>query len=222
MPRNLTNLIGSWTQRPMTHIGQIAILRSSSSEFVFELRHADDVALAPSSLTAYQHAEAARELSFTDESGEYRPLKTAPNLRRGWRMLLNTENQLRIALDHFYPAMTAIYASLLDESLRPVPLRETLERQTGMYAATKRLTESEAYVLVCTACHDANCLKKVLWTLDGKNEFLGLPEDQRRHQDEPSRIPLLCHEACNILVAKAREVVKKRERAAAAIEPAAP
>jgi hypothetical protein len=60
----------------------------------------------------------------------------------------------------------------------------------------------------------------VLWTLDGNSEFLGLPEDQRVPQPEPSRIPLLCHEACNILVASAREVVKKRERAAAALESA--
>lgn len=222
MSRNLSSLIGSWTQHTPTHIGQIIIRRQPSPAPTFELRHADDATLEADSLTTHQHPEAARGLSFTDQTGEYRPLKTAPTLRRGWRLLLQTEEDLRIALDHFYPAMTAIYASHLDQTLKPVPLRDTLERQTGMYAATKRLTESEAYVLVCTSCHDSNCLKKVLWTLDGKNEFLGLPEDQRRYQTECSRIPLLCHEACNILVAKAREVVKKRERAAAALETVVP
>jgi sirohydrochlorin cobaltochelatase len=222
MPRNLTHLIASWTQAPTTLIGQIAILRHHGEEELFELRHADEIELPPDSLVTHQNPEAARELSFTDQSGEYRPLKTAPTLRRGWRLVLQTTEHLRIALDHFYPAMTALYASLLDQTLRPVPLRETLDRQTGMYAATKRLTESEAHVLVCTACDDSNCLKKVLWTLDGTNHFLGLPEDQRRHESAPNHIPLLCHEACNILVAKAREVVKKRERAAAAIQPATP
>jgi sirohydrochlorin cobaltochelatase len=221
MPRNLSSLIGSWTHAPITTLGQIAIFRDPSPDVTFELRHAEDATFPPDSLSTHNHPENARQLSFTDQAGEYRPLKTAPSLRRGWRLLLNSEEHLRIALDHFYPAMTAIYAALLNKTLMPVPLRDTLNRQTGMYAATKRLTESEAHVLVCSSCNDSHCLKKVLWTLDGQHEFLGLPEDQRNVQHDPSSIPLLCHEACNILVAQAREVVKKRERAAAALEPAA-
>lgn len=223
MSRNLTLLISDWTEKKTTHIGQVTILHHQGSTEGFELRHSADADALPDSLITHTDPEAARHLSFTDSTGEYRPLKTAPTLRQGWRLLLGSAEQLRVALDHFYPAMTAMYAAQLSDTLSPVPLRETLNRQTGMYAATKRLTESEAYVLVCTACHDSNCLKKVLWTLDGKNEFLGLPEDQRTYRPESGsqRIPLLCHEACNLLVAKAREVVKTRERAAAALDQAA-
>ena len=224
MPRNLTATLSSWLQQPQTRIGQITISRPTDTPSTFELRHCDDLHSNPALLETHTNPESARTLSSLDQSGEYRPLKTAPNLRKGWRLLLPSPEALRIALDHFYPAMTALFASQNNRSLTPVPLRDTLNRQTGMYAATKRLTESEAYVLVCTACHDSNCLKKVLWTLDGTNEFLGLPPDQRTFaaNEHPNEIPLLCHEACNILVAKAREVVKKRERAAAALEQTSP
>jgi hypothetical protein len=38
-----------------------------------------------------------------------------------------------------------------------------------------------------------------------------LPAEKFRPNDGPNVLPLLCHEACNLLVAKAREVVKKCE-----------
>ena len=47
--------------------------------------------------------EDAIEIAKHDDAGNYRPLKTAPNLRHGWRLELETLEDLRRALDYFYP-----------------------------------------------------------------------------------------------------------------------
>jgi hypothetical protein len=52
-------------------------------------------------------------------------------------------------------------------------------------------------------------LKKILWPLTPNDPVTSLPKEKfdpgSVARDE---LPLLCHEACNLLVAKAREVVK--------------
>ena len=169
-------------------------------------------------LVIYNSPEAARGLSFFDDAKVYRPLKTAPTLSHGWSLMLKDSGELRVALDHFYPAMTALWLSQLEGTLKPVALRDTLNRQTGMYAATKRLQDEEGQYLVGTACAMSNCLKRVLWDFAPGHPLTHLPHADREpgpqvDADGLKHIPLLCHEACNILVAACREVVKKRERA---------
>ena len=141
-------------------------------------------------------------------------------------MVLKNAGELRIALDHFYPSMTALWLSHLEGGLRAVPLRETLNRQTGMYAATKRLQDEEGQSLVGSACAASNCTKRMLWEFAPGQPLTQLPAEDLSAEpltgaDGFKQIPLLCHEACNILVAACREVVKKRERAQAAATAAA-
>ncbi|MEY2599748.1 MAG: hypothetical protein RLZZ142_2007 [Verrucomicrobiota bacterium] len=221
MSRNLTAQLAAWIASGARKIGQIQITPLPGD--AYELRHQDDAALPPDTLACSEGPEAARSLALSTESGEFRPLKTAPNLRRGWRLRLHSAADLRIALDHFYPAMAALCASHLENALRPVPLRETLGRQTGMYAATKRVQDEEAQTLVASACSlSSRCLKRILWPLSPEQPLSLLPPE--KFAPAPStadpaltgEIPLLCHEACNLLVAATREVVKKRERAASA------
>jgi hypothetical protein len=92
-----------------------------------------------------------------------------------------------------------------------------------MYAATKRLQDAEGQQLVAATCQSqTGCLKRKLWAFDANTPLL-LPREEcvpEIREPVPGRsekeIPLLCHEACNLLVAACREVVKKRERAAQA------
>jgi hypothetical protein len=62
-----------------------------------------------------------------------------------------------------------------------------------MYRVTQKITDAQARALIDAFC--AGCLKRRLW--DGEPPRAGSGE-----------MALLCHEACNLLVAKAREVVK--------------
>jgi sirohydrochlorin cobaltochelatase len=217
MTRDLTALLSDWVTQGFRSIGQILITPLAHGGY--ELRHQDDAGCTE--LRAHHGAEAARRLSMYTEHGEFRPLKTAPSLARGWCLTLPHAAELRTALDHFYPAMLGIWASNQSQTLHPVPLRDTLGRQTGMYAASKRLQDDEAQALVGRACSsDGACLKRVLWPLTAEQPVSSLPSE--KCSAEPDQlaegtraIPLLCHEACNLLVAAAREVVKTRERASA-------
>ncbi len=160
----------------------------------------------------YSGPEAARDLAHFDDSGKFRPLKTAPNLRHGWRLSVADLAELRRVLDYFYPAMLGIWLSQQRGELVPVPLRETLARQTGMYAVTKKITDTQAQTLIGGFCRtDGGCLKQILWPIAPGLPITSLPAEKFRPDAQPGAMPLLCQEACNLLVAKAREVVKKSE-----------
>ena len=49
----------------------------------------------------------AEELAKFDDQGNYRPLKTAPNLRHNWRLELADLDAVQRALDLFYPGRLA-------------------------------------------------------------------------------------------------------------------
>ncbi len=216
MKRNLTEALAQWIADGARVIGQIRI--TPRPDGGYQLRHVDDA--DREALEIHAGPAAARPLSFFDDKGEYRPLKTAPSLKRGWSLDLRNASELRQTLDHFYPAMTALWLAHLEGHLKVVPLRETLARQTGMYAASKRLLDDEGQQGVGSACAASNCLKRTLWPFAEGQPLIHLPveittADMRAASGGGSEIPMLCHEACNILVAACREIVKKRERAGA-------
>jgi sirohydrochlorin cobaltochelatase len=223
MKRNTSQALAHWISEGFRLIGEILIRPLGDGGY--ELRHRADEEVPD--LRHFEGSEAARNLSFLTASGEYRPLKTAPSLQRGWRLTLSSPDMLREALDHFYPAMSGVWLSHLEGSLKAVPLRDTLNRQTGMYAATKRLLDGEGQELVGKTCQSqTGCLKRKLWPFDhGMPLTLLSPSecvpDVRSSETHPDfkEIPMLCHEACNLLVAACREVVKTRERAAQSAAP---
>ena len=89
-------------------------------------------------------------------------------------------------------------------------MRTTLARQTGMYRVTQKITDADAQNLAGAFCRsDGGCLKRILWPLAPGQPITTLPAEKFSPDAGPEIWPLLCHEACNLLVAKAREVVKK-------------
>jgi sirohydrochlorin cobaltochelatase len=88
-------------------------------------------------------------------------------------------------------------------NVSPVDLRETLGRQTGMYRVTQKATNEQARHTIDRFC--SGCLKYRLWEIDGVNPD---PLTVR-----PNEIPLICQEACNLLVAEIRKVVKSSSTA---------
>lgn len=167
----------------------------------FSLRHREDGDVDESKLKLYEHPEAAREIARYDERRGYRPLKTAPNLRRGWLLQLKNIEEMALALDFFYPAALSLYGAWLQKKLEMTLLRETLDRQSGMYRVTQRLSEEQAQSLINKTCHEG-CLRKILWSITSDQEAEPLIV-------RGNEIPLLCREACNLLVAAARVIVKE-------------
>jgi sirohydrochlorin cobaltochelatase len=202
-PCNSTAHLVNWLAHGGREIGEVCI--AALPEGAWEIRHRDDATLAD--LTLHTRWEDARHLANLDALGAFRPLKTAPNLRRGWRLLVPDVAALRHALEYLYPAMLGVWLAQKAGDLSPVTLRETLGRQTGMYRVTQKLTEPQAQTLIAATCHDGACLKTILWRIAEDQPITSLPLEKFQPSSDPT-LPLLCHEACNLLVAAARKTVK--------------
>ena len=206
-------------------LGQILIQESGDN---FVLSHRDDDTRNPSD--TFRKAEDAIEIAKYNDAGNYRPLKTAPDLRHGWRVELETLEELKRALDYFYPGRLAIFVAWQRGQLRTTPLRETLDRQSGMYRIAAKISDIQIDDLVADFCRsNGGCLRTIFWKRDKRNAIASakLPEqkfdptwDQTRTLIEPgsptpntgtapAKVPLLCQEPCNLLVAACRKVVKE-------------
>jgi sirohydrochlorin cobaltochelatase len=206
--------------------GQILVQKREGAGFV--VSHRDDESL--DQLQTYRDAEDAIEIAKHDDAGNYRPLKTAPNLRHGWRLELATVEELSRALDYFYPGRLAVFAAWKSGSLKTTALRETLDRQSGMYRVAAKISDPQINDLVADFCRsDSGCLRTILWKRDRNGGIAStkLPKEKfdpsydqatacsprptgeaRASHSEAATVPLLCQEACNLLVAECRKVVK--------------
>ena len=200
------------------YFGQILIRKAGENGFV--LCHRDDQGF--DGLRLFQNPEDAIEISKFDDTGNYRPLKTAPNLSRGWQLAVVDLSDLRRALDYFYPGRLAALVAWKENRLKTTPLRQTLDRQSGMYRIAAKISDAQINGLVGDFCRsDGGCLRTILWK---RNERGIIPSTKLPPEKfEPAHdqalgpgpttaaiavIPLLCQEACNLLVAAARKVVK--------------
>ena len=144
-------------------LGQILIQKIPIGRFV--LSHRDDKTL--DTLKSFRSAEDAIDIAKYDDAGNYRPLKTAPDLRHGWQLELDSVEELRRALDYFYPGRLAVFAAWKSNKLETTSLRETLDRQSGMYRVAAKISDSRINDLVADFCRsDGGCLRTILWKRD--------------------------------------------------------
>ena len=199
-------------------VGQIVVRKSGGG---FVLSHRDDQ--AQGDLQIFRNSEEAIGIAKYDDAGNYRPLKTAPNLCHGWRLELDTLESLIRALDYFYPGRLAVFAAWKKGKLQTTPLRETLDRQSGMYRIAAKISDSQIDNVVADFCRsNGGCLRTILWKRDAEgtvastklpNEKFDPDYDQvsglkRLESPSPATIPLPCQEPCNLLIAECRKMVK--------------
>lgn len=198
-------------------VGEIAI-RARTDGYL--LMHRDDQ--QRTELRIFGRVEDAIHLARFDDAGKYRPLKTAPNLRHGWTLQISSLKELRQVLDYFYPGRLAVVVAWQSGELATTALRATLERQSGMYRIASTISDDQIDELVGNYCRsDGGCLRAILWKRDAKGTVPStrLPPkkfdadfDQAAAKYQPTTsaptIPLLCQEACNLLVAECRKIVK--------------
>jgi hypothetical protein len=207
--------------RDRCYFGQI-LIRKTNDRFV--VSHREDQ--AREGLPAYRKAEDAVEIAKYDRAGNYRPLKTAPNLRRDWRLELGTLTELKRALDYFYPGRPAVFAAWKTGQLRTTSLRETLGRQSGMYRVAAKISDKQINDVVGNFCRsDGGCLRTILWKRDQRgtipsrrlpaekfdpayDQAQALARARSATAATAATVPLLCQEPCNLLVAECRKVVK--------------
>ncbi|MFZ4681376.1 MAG: DR2241 family protein [Terrimicrobiaceae bacterium] len=197
--RNAAEYLRVKLEEGSCRIGQIVVSAG------FSLNHEEDA--DREDLVRSNDPHEAIAIARYDDAGKYRPLKTAPNLRHGWRLELRSLSDAVLALDFLYPAALGTAAAQEDGRLDAVDLRRTLDRQTGMYAVVKKMTDAQADEVVGSVCRgQPGCLRRILWPISGERPLAsGLADGN----GPTAGIPLLCAEACNLLVAAGRTVVKK-------------
>ncbi|MBV8142537.1 MAG: hypothetical protein JOZ60_10875 [Verrucomicrobia bacterium] len=192
-------------------LGELEFAESSNGYLIYHWADRNPSAEA----RVYRSIEDARQIAKYDANGAYRPLKGAPNLPRGWVIELTTIDELKRALDYFYPGAIATWLAYQAGTAHPVCLRQTLSRQTGMYRATRKISDKQAEDLVKEVCRsDSRCLRTILWGIDDHRPPDFLPRsksDPNVDQTGQNRaaLPFPCLEACNLLVAAARTTMKK-------------
>lgn len=214
LPETIEKALARWIDEGLTGMGEVAVTPAPAGTG-YLLSHRDDVQqslAAPEQFETFVRPEDARTIALWDTHGEYRPLKTAPTLRRGWLLRLPDAAALREALDYFYPAMAGTWLHVQRGDGVPVPLRETLERQTGMYRFARRITDDDACAIAARLCRsETGCLKKILWKISENADLAGLPAAKFDPGAAPDgladgRIPMPCTEACTFIVSEARRV----------------
>jgi hypothetical protein len=114
----------------------------------------------------------------------------------------------------------AMFAGWKENDLSTTPLRETLDRQSGMYRVAASISDEQIDDLVGDFCKsDGGCLRTILWKrgATGRLPSTKLPPEkfdpghdqvQTAPRSSAATVPLLCQEACNLLIAECRKVVK--------------
>ena len=178
-------------------VAQVLVRRRNEG---FELRHVADGEVSSEKLTL-KSPEGARGIAQVAEDGSFRPLKSSPNLRGGWRILLKSDLELETVLNCIYPGLIPDLFAVRTSAPHITHYREFTNRQTGMYRITTFLTDADAFAMAGKCCSARYCLKQRFWTVEG------LPADQIEGK---SLIP--CLEPCAILLEYARKVVRTSQR----------
>ena len=217
MPNSIERVLQAALAAPF-YFGQILIQKTNAR---FVLSHRDDE--GRNDLQTFRSTEDAIDIAKYDDAGNYRPLKTAPNLRRGWKIFARDLLQVEQVIDAIYPGRLAILHAFKSGQLTSTSLRETLNRQSGMYRIAAKISDEQIDGLVGNFCRsNGGCLRTILWKRDasGKTASSKLPPEkfdpavnQYFSTAMPATaatesLPLLCQEACNLLVAACRDAVK--------------
>ena len=195
-------------------IAQVLVRREPRG---WRITHAADRQVPDSELKEIELATLRDLAQFTD-SGAFRPLKSAPNLRAGWRVTIQTVAELGTGLNSLYPGFLADWyavrsspvAARSDGGNNPAALpvthyREFMNRQTGMYRITQHLTDAQAAAAIRACCHPKFCLKQRLWTV------------RSQHPDSPDAKSLIpCLEPCALMLEFARTVARLEQSSPAA------
>ena len=172
--------------------GQVRV-RAEGDGYVVHHVGDEDVAEA---LVEHGDPREAREISKLTGEGEYRPLKSSPNLRRGWMLRLDGEGSLYIAMNYLYPAGVVHWYLHREGRLEVTSYRQNAARQSGIYKRVQRLSDRGVQNAAKACCEDTVCLKRTLWDVDAQT-----PLEMERGEGE---IP--CPEPCSVFVSFARQV----------------
>ena len=189
-------VVESWGQL------RVAVTVDEDGRRRYDLHHEDDADTPAGELTDHENPLDAREIAKHDDRERYRPLKTAPTLRTGWRLPDLGPAELVQAVDYFYPATVANWHREREGELDVSHWRDTVERQSGIYGVVKTWDRQEGHEHVNwvaeACCTDSQCVKRREW---------GYDEDTDLDVDGGDGV-FPCREPCSVVIAAARRWTK--------------
>ncbi len=178
--------------------GELYLSRIEDGTFVAS--HRNDMEILES-LSTVDSLPGLREIAKFDANNEYRPLKTAPGLKDGWKTAAASADEFLKRLDCIYPGLFATWIAYHRGTHDPTPLRDTLDRQTGMYRFAGSITDQMANEIMRDTC-SPGCLRKIAWPISSESPVSRLKPGMKS-------IPVICTEACTFAVSEARKLVKE-------------
>jgi sirohydrochlorin cobaltochelatase len=189
---------------------RLTVWPGDGSRRAYEVRHVDDAELPLESLERHADPVAVRDIAQYDADGNYRPLATAPTLRRGWAFVDLGPEELLDVVDRCYPATVANWYRERTGELDVTHWRETAERQTGIYDLVDELEGEAVSALARACCVDGQCLKRREWDEYGPS---GGPANDGTLDAPRGEGEFPCREPCSLVVAAAREFVRTEREA---------
>jgi sirohydrochlorin cobaltochelatase len=181
---------------------QVRIRRVRSD--TYELRHAADTRQDPRTLERHAQPEAALRIARTDDAGRHRPLRSSPDLRRGWVITDLSGNALWSALAWLYPTAVLRWHQLRARTLEPGSFDETAAARTGIYAGVDALTDDALRHVIRSCCGDGSCLRSPVWRVRAAGSAASLLDAGPAIGD--AVVP--CVDPCSLFVARAAEALR--------------
>ena len=173
----------------------IAVRLGDNGDREYAIRHVDDADASDDDLTAHHDPLDARQIGTYDETGRYRPLRTAPSLPTGWQFLDLDAHSVYETVEAFYPATIANWHRERDGELDVDHWRAAADRQTGIYRTVQELPDEAVEWVAGACCADSQCTKRREWELNADHDLDADGGD--------GVYP--CREPCSLVVAAARE-----------------
>jgi len=176
----------------------------------YRLRHVDDAGgdAASGDLDVLADRRELTDMITEDDCGQYRPLKTAPNLPTGWILMDREWSEVLDAVGEIYPATIENWHRERHGRLDVDHYRETAERQTGIYDIVDELPREALEWVAQACCVDSQCLKRREWD-ETPDEELDVPRGD-------GKFP--CREPCSLLIAAARKWTRLEREASRTYE----
>lgn len=160
----------------------------------YEVRNSADSGV-PSAELSRRGSERTRELARSTAEGQYRPLRYAGDLPRGWIVPDLDADALCAVVAELYPGAVLHWYRGRVDGLRLVPYPEWAARQTGIYSDLGLLPPALVEEAVDGCCAARHCLRTRLWDR-GPSDGAAIGEGS---------VP--CTEPCTLFASAAREIL---------------
>ena len=175
-----------------TELMQVMI--SGEDRAVYELRHVNDEGVDPKHLTEIATASALGSFTRRSDDGRQRPLRTAADLPRGWRLCAARVRDVVEALVEVYGSALVHWHLGEAGELSGVSFREATAGQTGIYAALTQVGTKGVEAGTRRVCDGLPCLRTRLWGVKGT-----VTSVKGRRDETADRLVVPCPRPCPIL-----------------------